>query len=92
VVLASFTYEVLAQRVEHIGSTAVPGMAAKEVIDIQVSVDDLVAAATLFDAPRRGLGFVRSPYERIMCRRGTSRAPGRGRSGSGAVVGTRTAT
>ena len=53
----------LAQRVEHIGSTAVPGMAAKEVIDVQVRVDDLVAAAAFFDAPLRGLGFTRSPYE-----------------------------
>lgn len=53
----------LALRVEHIGSTAVPGMAAKEVIDVQVSVDDLVAAAAFFDAPLRGLGFTRSPYE-----------------------------
>jgi chloramphenicol 3-O-phosphotransferase/GrpB-like predicted nucleotidyltransferase (UPF0157 family) len=53
----------LAQRVEHIGSTAIPGMAAKAVIDIQVSVDDLTAAANLFDAPLRGLGFTRSPYE-----------------------------
>ena len=31
----------LALRVDHIGSTAVPGMAAKNVIDIQVTVADL---------------------------------------------------
>ncbi|WP_420111905.1 GrpB family protein [Pseudactinotalea sp.] len=31
----------LAVRVEHIGSTSVPGLAAKDVIDIQVSVADL---------------------------------------------------
>ncbi len=30
-----------AQRIEHIGSTAVPGMPAKPVIDIQVSVEDV---------------------------------------------------
>ena len=29
---------LLAQRIEHVGSTAVPGLAAKPVIDIQVSV------------------------------------------------------
>ncbi len=30
-----------ARRIDHVGSTAVPGMAAKPVIDIQVSVDDM---------------------------------------------------
>jgi GrpB-like predicted nucleotidyltransferase (UPF0157 family) len=28
-------------RIEHVGSTSVPGLAAKPIIDIQVSVDDL---------------------------------------------------
>ncbi|MGH3329283.1 MAG: GrpB family protein [Streptomycetales bacterium] len=32
-----------ARRVDHIGSTAIPGMAARPAIDIQVSVDDLEA-------------------------------------------------
>ncbi|MGD9792192.1 MAG: GrpB family protein [Acidimicrobiia bacterium] len=42
----------LARRIDHVGSTAVPGLAAKPIIDIQVSVDDpddrepLVAALT----------------------------------------------
>jgi len=31
----------LADRIEHVGSTAVPGLAAKPVIDIQVSLPDL---------------------------------------------------
>jgi len=30
-------------RVDHIGSTAVPGMAAKDVIDVQVTVRELTA-------------------------------------------------
>jgi GrpB-like predicted nucleotidyltransferase (UPF0157 family) len=31
----------LAKRIEHVGSTAVPGLAAKPVVDVQVSIDDL---------------------------------------------------
>jgi GrpB-like predicted nucleotidyltransferase (UPF0157 family) len=31
----------VAVRIEHVGSTAVPGLAAKPIVDIQVSVDDL---------------------------------------------------
>jgi GrpB-like predicted nucleotidyltransferase (UPF0157 family) len=52
-----------AVRIEHIGSTAIPGMAAKDVIDLQVSVADLVVADT-FDAALSALGFTRLPYER----------------------------
>ena len=33
--------------VDHIGSTSVPGLAAKDVIDLQVAVPDFAAAATL---------------------------------------------
>ena len=39
-----------ALRVDHIGSTAVPGMDAKDVIDIQVTVDSLDVADELADA------------------------------------------
>jgi GrpB-like predicted nucleotidyltransferase (UPF0157 family) len=35
----------LVRRIEHIGGTAVPRMAAKDVIDLQVSVDDLDAVS-----------------------------------------------
>lgn len=47
----------------HIGSTAIPGMAAKNVLDLQLSVWDLAEAAEAFDAPLAGLGYVRRPYE-----------------------------
>ena len=52
-----------ARRVDHIGSTAIPGMAAKDVLDIQVSVDDLDRAADAFDIPLRSLGFERRSYD-----------------------------
>ncbi len=49
---------------DHIGSTAVPGMAAKDVLDLQLSVRDLDTAAAAFDAPLSRLGYTRLPYER----------------------------
>ena len=52
-----------AQRIEHIGSTSIPGMAAKDVFDIQVSVLDLDAGVAAFDAPLRALAFERRPYD-----------------------------
>lgn len=53
----------LALRVDHIGSTAIPGMAAKDLLDLQVSVADLEQAAQAFTEPLAALGFRRSPYE-----------------------------
>ncbi|TQF06596.1 GrpB family protein [Kitasatospora acidiphila] len=53
-----------ALRVEHIGSTAIPGMAAKPIFDLQVSVADLAQAEAVFDGPLAGQGFQRSPYQR----------------------------
>jgi dephospho-CoA kinase len=53
----------LATRADHIGSTAVPGMAAKDVLDLQISVvTDLDATARALDAPLARLGFERSPH------------------------------
>ena len=54
---------VMAGRIEHIGSTAIPGMDAKDVLDLQVSVADLDAAARAFDKPLAALGFQRSAYD-----------------------------
>jgi GrpB-like predicted nucleotidyltransferase (UPF0157 family) len=45
-----------AVRIDHVGSTAVPGLAAKPIIDIQVSVPD-VADATPFKQPIEAQGF-----------------------------------
>ena len=39
-----------ALRIDHVGSTAVPGLAAKPVIDIQISVPDVADSAAFTDA------------------------------------------
>jgi GrpB-like predicted nucleotidyltransferase (UPF0157 family) len=51
-----------ARRIEHIGSTAIPGMAAKNVLDVQVSVDDLDRAVEAFAGPLATLGFEQGSY------------------------------
>ncbi|TRW83329.1 dephospho-CoA kinase [Mycolicibacterium sp. 018/SC-01/001] len=48
-----------ASRVDHIGSTAVPGLDAKDVIDVQVTVASLEVADELADA-LLGAGYVRT--------------------------------
>ncbi|SEH80197.1 dephospho-CoA kinase [Mycolicibacterium rutilum] len=50
-----------AVRIDHIGSTAVRGMDAKDVIDIQVTVDSLETADELSEA-LTSVGYVRLPY------------------------------
>lgn len=50
----------LAVRIDHVGSTAVPGLAAKPVIDLQVSVRAL-APRTPFDAALAALGYRHVP-------------------------------
>lgn len=66
-----------ALRIEHIGSTAVPEMAAKDVIDLQVSVDDLDAAQRQFDGALRIEGFRLLPYDRDHVPAGLDDDPGR---------------
>jgi GrpB-like predicted nucleotidyltransferase (UPF0157 family) len=51
----------LARRIDHHGSTAVPGLAAKPVIDIQVSVEQL-QPLDAFGAPLATLGYVHVPH------------------------------
>jgi GrpB-like predicted nucleotidyltransferase (UPF0157 family) len=45
-----------AARIDHIGSTAIPGLGAKDVIDIQITVSDLDGADGLTN-PLRAAGF-----------------------------------
>jgi GrpB-like predicted nucleotidyltransferase (UPF0157 family) len=52
---------VRALRIDHVGSTAIPAMDAKDVLDIQVSVTDLDDAQERFDGPLHDLGFARAP-------------------------------
>jgi GrpB-like predicted nucleotidyltransferase (UPF0157 family) len=47
----------VALRIDHIGSTAVPGLAAKPIIDIQISVADLEPLAA-YRQPLERLGYV----------------------------------
>ncbi len=47
----------VATRIDHIGSTAVPGLDAKPVMDIQISVQSLIPADA-FRAPLEDLGYV----------------------------------
>ena len=42
-----------ARRIDHIGSTAVPGLAAKDRIDVQIAVEDLSSVGTLRSRSRR---------------------------------------
>jgi GrpB-like predicted nucleotidyltransferase (UPF0157 family) len=60
----------------HIGSTSIPGMAAKDILDLQLSVWDLDEAAAAFDEPLAGLGYVRRPFERDHVPAGDASDPG----------------
>jgi GrpB-like predicted nucleotidyltransferase (UPF0157 family) len=50
----------LALRIDHVGSTAVPGLAAKPVIDIQISVASL-ASMSLYSGALSQLGYSHVP-------------------------------
>jgi GrpB-like predicted nucleotidyltransferase (UPF0157 family) len=52
----------LALTIEHIGSTSVPGLAAKDVIDVQVSVASLEPYEPIFMA-LAGAGMTEVPYD-----------------------------
>jgi GrpB-like predicted nucleotidyltransferase (UPF0157 family)/ribosomal protein S18 acetylase RimI-like enzyme len=49
--------------IHHVGSTAVPGLAAKPIVDILVGVENLEASRACFD-PLAKLGYLYAPYER----------------------------
>jgi GrpB-like predicted nucleotidyltransferase (UPF0157 family) len=51
----------IADGIHHVGSTAVPGLAAKSIIDILVGIEDLESSRACFD-PLAGLGYLYAPY------------------------------
>ena len=55
------TLGALAMRIDHHGSTAVPGLAAKPIIDVQISVTSLQPLAPYAEA-LRSLGYVHVPH------------------------------
>lgn len=50
----------IAIRLEHVGSTAVPGLASKPILDLQLSVEDLEPRAR-YVIPLEGLGYLFVP-------------------------------
>lgn len=66
----------LALRIDHIGSTAVAGLAAKDIIDIQVTVKSLVPAAPIADALASAGYAIREGIVRDHQPPGDSRAAG----------------
>ncbi len=50
----------LATRIDHVGSTAVPGLDARDLVDVQITVKDLAAADALA-GPLAAAGFPRIP-------------------------------
>jgi len=55
------TLKTLALRIDHHGSTAVPGLAAKPIIDIQISVAAL-QPVSVFSAKLEAMGYVHVPH------------------------------
>jgi GrpB-like predicted nucleotidyltransferase (UPF0157 family) len=49
-----------AVRIDHVGSTAVPGLAAKPIVDLQLAAAD-VDARSLYVEPLEGLGYLFAP-------------------------------
>ncbi len=60
--LAAALQPWLTGNIEHIGSTAVPGLAAKPIIDIMVPVASLAGSTGVIDAACR-IGYLHHPYK-----------------------------
>lgn len=60
--VAAVLHPWLAGRIEHIGSTAVPGLAAKPIIDIMAPVRDLESSRAALPALQE-IGYCHAPYK-----------------------------
>jgi GrpB-like predicted nucleotidyltransferase (UPF0157 family) len=69
----------VAMRIDHVGSTAIPGLFAKPVIDIQISVADL-EPVDRYRLPLEGLGFVFRPDNPERTKRYFREPPGQRRT------------
>lgn len=69
-------FREIAVEVHHIGSTPVPGLVAKPIIDIMIAVDSLEDRPTILQS-LSSIGYTYVPYEgdaeRLYCRKGTPR-------------------
>ena len=68
-----------ALRIDHIGSTSVVGLAAKDIIDIQVSVASLEPLDPI-RVPLEGLGYIFRAYNDDLTKRYFREAPGKKRT------------
>lgn len=69
----------VALRIDHIGSTSIPGLAAKPVIDIQISVADF-EPLDAFRVPLERLGYIFHPENPELTKRYFREPPGRPRT------------
>lgn len=69
----------VALRIDHIGSTSIPGLAAKPVIDIQISVADF-EPLNAFRAPLERLGYIFHPENPELTKRYFREPPGQPRT------------
>jgi GrpB-like predicted nucleotidyltransferase (UPF0157 family) len=69
----------VALRIDHIGSTSIPGMAAKPVIDVQISVASFEPLEAI-KTPLEGLGFVHRADNPDLAKRYFRETPGQRRT------------
>ncbi|NKB67576.1 MAG: GrpB family protein [Candidatus Latescibacteria bacterium] len=65
-----------ARRIDHIGSTSVPGLGSKDIIDLQLTLDSFADFAGQIQAPLEAAGFVLRPHTLADHRPDDQRSPG----------------